>query len=553
MSSLEDAPFPVCSSLYLSSLLRIVSSTVFMLVSVAANVCMEVKRREVFLKWWLIQRTAETNRGNAHTGGKSLVSGLDRLQAICKEVSAAFALEQCKQRVDDVALNAQITYASELVGESLELLTRCPNIYATYMDKKLRDKSYIQGYQIELPKAITRGISMHFRQDHRSLQSRSQSCFTDRTVTSEAGSFIRGQRSLTTTWPMDVPAPCHLDLQTNHVLVEVGYALLKPLVEGWSCEELVLRNFLWRTEQYYQDNPYHNAVHGAMVAFMMTRMLNELKVFSDSSHVVALTAARLASLCHDVGHPARNNAFLTSSSHLASIIYNDSSILENFHAALTFRILSSGSCNIFERTSPEFYRSVRGLVIDLILATDMKSHFDFLTRLRNRKNSPEFNVSQSAEDQYLITEGCIRAADISHGLVNWDEHFEWSMRVTLEFYLQGDEEKRLGLPISPLCDRDQANQLPESQVGFLTYVVMPLLVELQPPDDHNTFMSSLLSILTANTSKWGSLRGKEVEKPASFTEFEQNLRGKHITLDLLVLTRENLDVEKPVPSGKPVD
>lgn len=88
----------------------------------------------------------------------------------------------------------------------------------------------------------------------------------------------------------------------------------------------------------------------------------------------------------------------------------------------------------------------------------------------------------------LLSEGCIRAADISHGMVRWEEHFEWSMRVTVEFFLQGDEEKRLGLPVSPLCDRDQGAQLYTSQAGFLTYVVMPLLVELQPVDEPNPFM-----------------------------------------------------------------
>ncbi|CBZ49603.1 hypothetical protein NCLIV_000970 [Neospora caninum Liverpool] len=448
-------------------LIRIVSSSVFLLASLAANVCTEVKRREEFLTWLAVS-----------------------------------VLDQCKQSISDIAVKAHITYASDLIGESLELLTRCPNIYATYVDKRLREQT---------------------------------------------GTIVAALRSgISVSW-------FELDLQTgNRVLVEVGYALLKSLAEGWSCEDIVLRNFLWRTDQYYQDNPYHNAVHGAMVAFMMARMLNALKVFSDC-HVVALTAARLASLCHDVGHPARNNAFLTSSSHLASIIYNDSSVLENFHAALTFRILSSGGCNIFEKTSPEFFRSVRGLVIDLILATDMKSHFDFLTRVRNRKKSPEFNMSQNAEDQYLITEGCIRAADISHGLVNWDEHFEWSMRVTLEFYLQGDEEKRLGLPVSPLCNRDQATQLPTSQVGFLTYVVMPLLVELQPTDDHDTFMASLLSILTANTNKWEAMQGKEVDTPTSFTEFERKLRGKNMTLDVPALTREDLGTEGPVTLGKHLD
>ncbi|PFH32418.1 3'5'-cyclic nucleotide phosphodiesterase domain-containing protein [Besnoitia besnoiti] len=435
-------------------LIRVVATAVFLLVSLAANVCTEVKRREAFSTWL-----------------------------------AVTVLEQCKQNVTDIEVKAQITYATDLISDSLELLTRCPNIYASHVDEKLREQ--------------TGRISAALR----------------------SGTLI---------------SMLELDLQTERrALIEVGYALLKPLVDEWSCEDLVLRNFLWRTDQHYQDTPYHNQIHGAMVAFMMARMINALQVFSESQ-ILALTATRLASLCHDVGHPGRNNAFLTSTSHLASIIYNDSSILENFHAALTFRILSSEDSNIVENTAPEFYRSVRALMIDLILATDMKSHFDFVTRVRTRRKSPEFNVLQNIEDQCLMSEACMRAADIGHGLVNWEEHYEWSMRVTVEFYLQGDEEKRLGLPTSPLCDRDQASQLPKSQVGFLTYVVLPLIVELQPADESNAFISSLLANLTSNATKWESLQGKEVEKPASFSRFDQRLRGHDMQLDVTLLTRKEV-------------
>lgn len=36
----------------------------------------------------------------------------------------------------------------------------------------------------------------------------------------------------------------------------------------------------------------------------------------------------------------------------------------------------------------------------------------------------------------------------------------------------GDKEKELGLPISPLCDRDTVKKA-DSQIGFLKFVVRP--------------------------------------------------------------------------------
>ena len=72
----------------------------------------------------------------------------------------------------------------------------------------------------------------------------------------------------------------------------------------------------------------------------------------------------------------------------------------------------------------------------------------------------------------------MRAADIGHSIVAWDQHFEWSSRVTVEFYLQGDEESRLGRGVSPLCDRDLLNSLARNQVGFLAHIVKPIFTEL---------------------------------------------------------------------------
>ena len=38
--------------------------------------------------------------------------------------------------------------------------------------------------------------------------------------------------------------------------------------------------------------------------------------------------------------------------------------------------------------------------------------------------------------------------------------------------MQGDQERKRGLPVSPLCDRERV-QIPKSQLTFLDYVVKP--------------------------------------------------------------------------------
>ena len=47
----------------------------------------------------------------------------------------------------------------------------------------------------------------------------------------------------------------------------------------------------------------------------------------------------VSALCHDVDHSGRNNHFEVSSYSKLALRYNDESVLENHHAATTFKIL----------------------------------------------------------------------------------------------------------------------------------------------------------------------------------------------------------------------
>jgi len=42
----------------------------------------------------------------------------------------------------------------------------------------------------------------------------------------------------------------------------------------------------------------------------------------------------------------------------------------------------------------------------------------------------------------------------------------WTMQLLEEFFRQGDKERELGLPFSPLCDRNNT-LVAESQIGFI--------------------------------------------------------------------------------------
>ena len=67
-------------------------------------------------------------------------------------------------------------------------------------------------------------------------------------------------------------------------------------------------------------------------------------------------------------------------------------------------------------------------------------------------------------DKSKILNLVLHCCDISHPSKDWDLHSHWTKLLLDEFFLQGDKEKQLGLPVSPLCDR-ATTLVPQSQIG----------------------------------------------------------------------------------------
>ena len=91
------------------------------------------------------------------------------------------------------------------------------------------------------------------------------------------------------------------------------------------------------------------------------------------------------SLCH---HSA------LSLSWLQAVLYNDRSVLENHHAASAWSLyLSQPEFNFLVNLDHVEFKRFRFLVIEAILATDLKKHFDFLA---------EFNAKVWDEEIFTV-------------------------------------------------------------------------------------------------------------------------------------------------------
>ncbi|EZG46758.1 phosphdiesterase [Gregarina niphandrodes] len=255
-----------------------------------------------------------------------------------------------------------------------------------------------------------------------------------------------------------------------------GYALITPYLESLDITPLRMYAYLGMIENHYNDNPYHNRGHGLGVALIGQVLTNVMgNVFHPAADERGILI--LSCLCHDVGHPGLNNAFYVSEGKTMGALYNDRAILENYHCFVTFRLaqLHQGS-NIFRELRPAAYRRVRKDIIQLILATDMSAHFALISEWRLKRESGK--EIRSAEDRINIYKMIIKLSDLSHALYDWELHTKWSLRISEEFYQQGDLEEQLGLPRSPLCNRAEHSRFAKNQCGFLEFVVLPLGTEV---------------------------------------------------------------------------
>lgn len=239
-----------------------------------------------------------------------------------------------------------------------------------------------------------------------------------------------------------------------------------------NTENLV--RLLLRVEAGYKTVPFHNHVHAADVIHGTAYFLSEEVV---ARHVSPLDiyCLILSAALHDFSHPGYNNAFLVASRHETAILYNDSSVLENFHISSSWRLMLEEDLNPFAGFSDEQYQEARQTMVYAILGTDMKYHFDHLTKFKTRMSAGAFE-DPDRKDVRLLLAMCLHSADVSNPAKKWDLTQEWAARVMEEFFQQGEEEARAGLPVSPFMDRKKTD-IGKCQAGFISILIKPFFDE----------------------------------------------------------------------------
>ena len=351
-------------------------------------------------------------------------------------------------------------------------------------------------------------------------------------------------------------------------------------------DEPVLRVFLHEVAKLYRSNPYHNFTHALDVAHTTFRYI---KLTKSRTKITKLErfAVMVAAIIHDVDHPGLTNAFLVRTRDPLATTYNDQSVLENHHLSYFFNLIErKKEANIFDYETitatttggqsgsyftEESYREVRRIIIACVMHTDMATHFglvskmnefvvshDFLEALQeeekgeeNDQNEEEEDDDQNEEDplfedglmkkdkgaffktddeRQLMLNVLLHSADISNAVKPFPTYKMWATRVLEEFFNQGDREKTLGLPVSPMMDRE-TTIVSVSQINFIEFVVAPLYSAFSKmfPETQSVCVE-----LVENRRIWQERLEDEIDLDASKTDaqkksereqFEKRFRG----------------------------
>ncbi|KNE60154.1 hypothetical protein AMAG_18480 [Allomyces macrogynus ATCC 38327] len=264
------------------------------------------------------------------------------------------------------------------------------------------------------------------------------------------------------------------------------------LISKLNLDVRVLQNFLLSVEAgYLATNPYHNALHAADVTASMNYYLTRARL-QPAIPTDEVFAALTAALIHDLGHPGFNNQFLINISDRLALQYNDQAVLEHFHCSLAFAIMqSSPSFDLMAGFTHDQCKAIRDMTVNLVLATDMGVHFEFVAKFKNKATAaPAAGTAVNANvaspiaaslgfdldkrvERKLVLSVAIKCADINNPSKPLHLCTQWTALIMEEFFLQGDEERRRGMEVSVLMDRYNTD-IPKCQVGFIDFVVAPL-------------------------------------------------------------------------------
>ena len=102
----------------------------------------------------------------------------------------------------------------------------------------------------------------------------------------------------------------------------------------------------------------------------------------------------------------------------------------------------------------------------------------------------------------------LKCSDLGHLTSSPEVHKRWVAQLEEEMFRQGDQERALGQPVSPLMDRAKGG-VTKSQTGFFNIVATPMYKAFA---DTFPTASDVFDNLMVNFNMWAELEAKQAAK-----------------------------------------
>ncbi|KAJ8270110.1 hypothetical protein GJAV_G00110460 [Gymnothorax javanicus] len=254
-------------------------------------------------------------------------------------------------------LNRELTQLSET--------SRSGNQVSEFISSTLFDKQDDMDILSPPPKEKQKWPLSHISGVHKFRPVATPSCIPRFGVSTEQEDLLAKELEDINRWGVDIFKIA--EYSGNRPLTVSMYAIFQErgLLKSFKIPPETFITFTMTLEDHYHgDVAYHNSIHAADVVQSAHVLLSTPAleaVFTD----LEILAALFASAIHDVDHPGVSNQFLINTNSELALMYNDSSVLENHHLAVGFKLLQEENCNIFQNLSKKQWQSLRKMVIDM--------------------------------------------------------------------------------------------------------------------------------------------------------------------------------------------
>jgi GAF domain-containing protein len=273
------------------------------------------------------------------------------------------------------------------------------------------------------------------------------------------------------------------------------------LMEQWAIPSNKLDFFIENVASKYREVPFHNFKHGVAVMHISFYLI----ACTDAGmclNAIQAFALIVSALCHDIDHPGHTNAFEVNSGSELALFYNDNAVLENHHCATASILLKQEGCNILVGLDKGEFKEFRSVMCSAILATDMSSHFNLLSKFRDSVHSSGGWNPEQSSDKLLLLSILLHAADLSNPTRPWEASRTWAGLVSQEFNAQVASEKSLDLPFLPFMETADEDAQAKQETSFIEFIIEPMwkdVVEFLPQ------LSFIHENIAANKSNWKAI------------------------------------------------